>query len=877
VPAEFPTTIPTITSTLVDGVDAGDDTPGSLNVGPHATHHNKLAQELVALATEVGTSSTPKVVRTTGGAMTGDLSFDNAHGVVIGDARLSRSAAKTLNVDGLVKATGGLATITKAGVIADSDITATGVAAAMDGLLGVDTSANQLMFRSGGAWRTVGGGTTPSLVFTLASGSSAGATSVSFERVPTVGSLANGTWVLIGAGTATAELRTVTSLAGAVVGVGALTYAHSANDIVFAINQPFVTAQMWGCRGASTINDTVALQEAVIQATAAGMWLDGQGYQYYITEPWMLPQSHRIRHGSCRAGTAGFPGAFSPAEASGAMVMVYNGARLSFTANASTDTITTSSNHGVANDIRVVVQGSSLPGGLVSGRVYFGKSVTANTMQLALTAGGAAVDITSAGSGGTVYCEVYASNAKSDIQDWTFEGANVANLNGVMVSLQQQTDWYKVRVNNCPGYGIKVTGQQANWDDVEVINCGDSVIFDNMSFLYCRVLNCEQFSGSAIKGIGSGLISSTISGFHFESRDTPGVFVDFTTGPCGNCIFDNGSMSGFDTDNAAWVGFDLGAAGTLDCSYHIRNVAFPQGTPSAPSAIALRDNFNGKTIHVWNDTSGSSCNRGLTSVMAAGVPSSFVYLDDNSGFTMLGQGGREFRVGSQTNSLPWMLLKAGSTLTGPLLQARDTSSNPQFELTKDGWVKLANGPLVRAGSGSPEGAVTAPVGSLWLRSDGGTNTALYRKESGSGNTGWVAVAGTAANAVLDICLNGYGAFNTDWTNMPSAETIFLNTPRYQTQVDLTNFTQVRFVVFLNGTGSAGSKLRLEYWNGSVWGAVDGGTGTDIAIDSGSASVHTSGWVNLAAGAKADVIIAPFGLGGDGVADPSFGVIHAQFK
>lgn len=42
------------------------------------------------------------------------------------------------------------------------------------------------------------------------------------------------------------------------------------------------------------------------------------------------------------------------------------------------------------------------------------------------------------------------------------------------------------------------------------------------------------------------------------------------------------------------------------------------------------------------------------------------------------------------------------------------------------------------GSGTPEGVVTAPVGSSYLRSDGGTSTTLYVKESGTGNTGWVA-------------------------------------------------------------------------------------------------------------------------------------------
>lgn len=46
--------------------------------------------------------------------------------------------------------------------------------------------------------------------------------------------------------------------------------------------------------------------------------------------------------------------------------------------------------------------------------------------------------------------------------------------------------------------------------------------------------------------------------------------------------------------------------------------------------------------------------------------------------------------------------------------------------------------LVVSGTGSPEGVVTASVGTLFLRSDGSTGTTLYVKETGASNTGWVA-------------------------------------------------------------------------------------------------------------------------------------------
>ena len=42
------------------------------------------------------------------------------------------------------------------------------------------------------------------------------------------------------------------------------------------------------------------------------------------------------------------------------------------------------------------------------------------------------------------------------------------------------------------------------------------------------------------------------------------------------------------------------------------------------------------------------------------------------------------------------------------------------------------------GSGTPEAAVTANVGSLYLNTTGGAGTTLYVKQSGTGNTGWVA-------------------------------------------------------------------------------------------------------------------------------------------
>lgn len=81
---------------------------------------------------------------------------------------------------------------------------------------------------------------------------------------------------------------------------------------------------------------------------------------------------------------------------------------------------------------------------------------------------------------------------------------------------------------------------------------------------------------------------------------------------------------------------------------------------------------------------------------------------------------------------------AGATSATILRAQNGTVARDHVASTR--WVL---GPLAvdfpfQRGTGSPEGVVTATVGTLYLRSDGAASTTLYVKESGVGNTGWVA-------------------------------------------------------------------------------------------------------------------------------------------
>jgi hypothetical protein len=86
--------------------------------------------------------------------------------------------------------------------------------------------------------------------------------------------------------------------------------------------------------------------------------------------------------------------------------------------------------------------------------------------------------------------------------------------------------------------------------------------------------------------------------------------------------------------------------------------------------------------------------------------------------------GKEYRQTATPSGSTWADVRAEMT-TATSNVATNTSN-----------IATLNANIFR-GSGSPEGAVTAPVGSIYHRSDGGTRTSLYVKESGSGNTGWL--------------------------------------------------------------------------------------------------------------------------------------------
>ena len=102
-------------------------------------------------------------------------------------------------------------------------------------------------------------------------------------------------------------------------------------------------------------------------------------------------------------------------------------------------------------------------------------------------------------------------------------------------------------------------------------------------------------------------------------------------------------------------------------------------------------------------------------------------------------------TGAQTQTTRLTVNEADATFAGPVFATAFTTSSGSITSLANVWAQgitingaAGNYSTWTTGTGSPESVVTAPVGSFYSRLDGGAGTSWYVKESGTGNTGWIA-------------------------------------------------------------------------------------------------------------------------------------------
>lgn len=225
-----------------------------------------------------------------------------------------------------------------------------------------------------------------------------------------------------------------------------------------------------------------------------------------------------------------------------------------------------------------------------------------------------------------------------------------------------------------------------------------------------------------------------------------------TLAVAGNASVNGGALTlGNGTSN--WV--DLGAVGAADPSFTTR---------SAGTKLILYNTIDGSSCglslgvatgatHMFMGCSQATASYGfkwfggtteIASLNGAGVFSTAAAIRSTGSAVPTSGAGIELSYASG-NCYVEAYDRGGSSALPLRLFGSDVATNCNLTIGGGGVLILGaymspGGTSTKwtSGSGTPEGAVTAVVGSLYTRTDGGAGTVLYVKETGSGNTGWVA-------------------------------------------------------------------------------------------------------------------------------------------
>lgn len=234
----------------------------------------------------------------------------------------------------------------------------------------------------------------------------------------------------------------------------------------------------------------------------------------------------------------------------------------------------------------------------------------------------------------------------------------------------------------------------------------------------------QRYTGFQVlieSGTGAGQ-SRTISNY-VGSTKVATVSLAWVTPPDNTSVYHIGSAV---SHTCNYVGF--GAVGTTAALKSV-NVYYETYT---------RTSFLGQYgSTMFQCTLISPAKRGYASTLQVATPSQFIvmsFLGDYTPFTRNVQ--VEFGTAIQGSPTAFLTAPSGNQIDVRNAANSGAGSLSVATLFPNGGTAGNSG--VYAGSGSPEGVLTAAIGSIYLRSDGGANTSFYVKESGTGNTGWVA-------------------------------------------------------------------------------------------------------------------------------------------
>lgn len=196
--------------------------------------------------------------------------------------------------------------------------------------------------------------------------------------------------------------------------------------------------------------------------------------------------------------------------------------------------------------------------------------------------------------------------------------------------------------------------------------------------------------------------------------------------------FQNGG-AGFYVDMAAYISFVSTASDSNEgAGYEIKRVKNISGVAVGAEVNTFHSLFlqcqgvNWDVMGVGNTVGGirtESCREVILTGYLEGTVGLGVNVSSPTGTTVIAGLTLLGAYASSPHNYPANLIYIGN-VEGDIVTTRGVIRMLSF-----------GGPIIRAGHGNPEGAIIASPSSLWMRTDTGQ---LYVKQSGTGDTGWVA-------------------------------------------------------------------------------------------------------------------------------------------